>query len=118
MWHESSIPPRLFTIGHSTHPLDRFLALPMQHHIEGVTDIRRFPGSRKYPQFNREGLATSLSEAGVGYHWIAALGGCRGKATDSSSNNLGLRNESFWNYTDYMHTEGFREGFREGVREL
>jgi uncharacterized protein (DUF488 family) len=107
------MPPQLFTIGHSTHPLDRFLALLAQHHIEVVADIRRFPGSRKHPQFNRDGLATSLPEAGIEYNWLAALGGRRGKKTNGSSNNLGLRNESFRNYADYMHTEEFREGIRE-----
>jgi uncharacterized protein (DUF488 family) len=105
--------PKLFTVGHSTHPLDRFLALLAQHHIELVADIRRFPGSRKYPQFNRERLATSLPEASIEYHWLVALGGRRGKTTNGSSNNLGLRNESFRNYADYMLTEGFREGVRE-----
>ena len=105
--------PQLFTIGHSTHPLDRFVGLLAQHHVEVVADIRRFPGSRKYPQFNREGLATSLSEAGTEYHWLAALGGRRGKKANGPSANLGLRNESFRNYADYMHTEGFREGVWE-----
>ncbi len=107
------MPPQLFTIGHSTHPLARFLALLAQHHIEVVADIRRFPGSRKHPQFNRDGLATSLPAAGIEYHWLAALGGRRGKKPNGPSANLGLRNESFRNYADYMHTEGFREGVRE-----
>jgi uncharacterized protein (DUF488 family) len=108
------VPPRLFTIGHSTHSLARFLGLLAQHHIEVVADIRRFPGSRKYPQFNRDALATSLMDAGVEYHWLTALGGRRGKkAMDGPSANLGLRNESFRNYADYMHTEEFREGIRE-----
>jgi uncharacterized protein (DUF488 family) len=107
------MPAQLFTIGHSTHSLDRFLALLTQHHIEVVTDIRRFPGSRKYPQFNRDSLATSLTEAGIEYHWLAALGGRRGRKTNGSSTSLGLRNESFRNYADYMHTDGFREGVRE-----
>lgn len=107
------MPPRLFTIGHSTHPLERLLVLLARHHVEVVADIRRFPGSRKYPQFNRDGLATALPGAGVEYHWLAALGGRRGKATDGPSANLGLRNESFRNYADYMHTARFREGVRE-----
>lgn len=109
----SSVPPQLFTIGHSTHPLERFLALLARHHVEVVADIRRFPGSRKYPQFDRDGLATSLPEAGVEYHWLAALGGRRGKKANGPSANLGLRNESFRNYADYMLTEEFREGVRE-----
>ena len=107
------MPLQLFTIGHSTHPLDRFLALLAQHHIEVVCDIRRFPSSRKFPQFNQDSLATSLQEVSIEYHWLAALGGRRGKTTNGSSSNLGLRNESFRNYADYMNTEAFQEGVRE-----
>jgi uncharacterized protein (DUF488 family) len=106
------MPPQLFTIGHSTHPLDRFLALLAQHGIEVLADIRRFPGSRKFPHFNQDNLASTLPEAGIQYRWFEALGGRR-KKTNGSSNNLGLRNESFRNYADYMLTEGFREGVRE-----
>jgi uncharacterized protein (DUF488 family) len=102
-----------FTIGHSTHPFDRFLALLAQQNIEVLADIRRFPGSRKFPHFNQANLASALPEAGIEYRWLAALGGRRGKKTNGSSNNLGLRNESFRNYADYMHTEAFREGIRE-----
>jgi hypothetical protein len=104
---------RLFTIGHSTHPFDRFLALLTQHGIKVLADIRRFPSSRKFPQFNQDNLASTLPEAGIEYRWLAALGGRRGKKTNGLSNNLGLRNESFRNYADYMLTEGFREGVRE-----
>lgn len=103
------MPTELFTIGHSTHSLDRFLALLAQHRIEMVADIRRFPSSRKFPQFNQESLASTLQEAGVEYRWFEALGGRRGKTTTTSS-NLGLRNESFRNYADYMRTEEFRAG--------
>ena len=63
------MPLELFTIGHSTHPLDRFLALLAQHHIKLVADIRRFPGSRKFPHFNRDSLATALPQAGVEYRY-------------------------------------------------
>ena len=111
--HDRSMTSELFTIGHSTHPVDRFLALLAQHHIERVADIRRFPGSRKYPHFNRDSLAASLPEAGVGYDWIELLGGRRRKESGGPSNNLGLRNESFRNYADYMTTEEFREGVKQ-----
>ena len=104
MWHESTMPPRLFTIGHSTHPLARYVALLTQHYIAVFTDIRRFPGSPKYPQFNRVDLATSLPEAGIGFHWFLALGRRRGKATDDSFTHLSIRSMSFWNYTDYYHS--------------
>jgi uncharacterized protein (DUF488 family) len=103
----------IFTIGHSTHPLDRFLALLKRHDIELLADIRRFPGSRKFPHYNRDNLASSLPEAGIGYRWIEALGGRRQQKSSASSSNFGLRNESFRNYADYMATDGFREGVRQ-----
>jgi uncharacterized protein (DUF488 family) len=103
---------KLFTIGHSNHPLDRFLALLAQHEIKALVDIRRFPGSRKHPHFNQENLAAALQEAGIEYRWIEALGGRRHKQEDESP-NLGLRNESFRNYADYMLTEEFHQGIDE-----
>ena len=105
--------PELFTIGHSTHSLDEFLALLAQHSIKVLADIRRFPGSRKFPHFNRENLASVLPQAGIEYHWLEALGGRRHKQTSGSSHNLGLRNESFRNYADYMPTEEFRAGVQQ-----
>lgn len=104
---------QLFTIGHSTHPLDRFLFLLAQHEIKALADIRRFPGSRKFPHFSRENLAAALPESGIEYHWIAALGGRRNKVTDQPSKNVGLRNESFRNYADYMSTEDFHDGIEQ-----
>lgn len=101
-------PLTLFTIGHSTHPLDEFLKLLAQHDVEALADIRRFPGSRKHPHFNREDLASSLPRAGVEYRWFESLGGRR-KRPGGSSRNLGLRNQSFRNYADYMATADFHE---------
>ncbi|MHB1558836.1 MAG: DUF488 domain-containing protein [Isosphaeraceae bacterium] len=98
----------LDTIGHSTHSLDVFLTLLTQHGIEALADIRRYPGSRKHPQFHRDSLAAALPRSGVEYHWFEALGGRR-KETGGSTRNLGLRNESFRAYADYMATPEFRE---------
>jgi uncharacterized protein (DUF488 family) len=98
---------QLFSIGHSTHAFDRFLALLAQHDIELLADIRRFPGSKKFPHFNREALAAALPPAGVGYRWFEPLGGRR-HASGGSSKNLGLRNASFRHYADYMATAEFR----------
>ncbi len=103
-----AMPFQLFTIGHSTHALDGFLGLLARHDIEALADIRRFPGSRKYPHFNRDGLASALPQAGVEYRWFEALGGRR-KPPGGSTRNLGLRNESFRNYADYMTTPEFHE---------
>lgn len=104
--------PELYTIGHSTHPLDEFLKLLARHGIEALADIRRFPGSRKYPHFNRDQFASALARAGVEYRWYEALGGRRKKA-GGSSKNLGLRNESFRNYADYMTTPAFQEAVQQ-----
>src|SRR5262249_42067204 len=105
----SAMPPSVLTIGHSNHPLERFLALLARHEVEALADIRRFPGSRKYPHFNRDSLAAALQKSGVAYHWLEALGGRRPQQRDESP-NLGLQNEGFRNYADYMLTDEFREG--------
>jgi uncharacterized protein (DUF488 family) len=103
------MPPTVLTIGHSNHALDRFLTLLAQHGVEALVDIRRFPGSRKHPHFNRDNLATALQKSGVEYDWLEALGGRRRKQRDESP-NLGLENQAFRNYADYMLTDEFREG--------
>jgi uncharacterized protein (DUF488 family) len=102
------VRPDLFTVGHSTHPPDAFLELLAGHGIEALADVRRFPGSRKHPHFNRDCLAAALPAAGVEYRWFEALGGRRKKG-GGPPRNLGLRNESFRNYADYMATPEFQE---------
>lgn len=99
--------PRIFSIGHSTHAIDEFVGLLLRHGIGLLADVRRFPGSRRYPHFNRDQLTETLSEAGMEYRWFEALGGRRGKTKVGSTTNLGLRNESFRNYADYMQTPEF-----------
>ena len=103
------MPPVVLTIGHSNHPLDRFLALLARHEVEALVDIRRFPGSRKHPHFNRDNLAAALTKSCLEYHWLEVLGGRRHKRGDESP-NLGLENKGFRNYADYMLTDEFREG--------
>jgi uncharacterized protein (DUF488 family) len=102
----------LLTIGHSNHPLARFLALLNQHEVEALVDIRRFPGSRKHPHFNRDSLPAALQQSGVEYHWLEALGGRRHRQ-QSESPNRGLENQGFRNYADYMLTDEFREGVEQ-----
>jgi uncharacterized protein (DUF488 family) len=102
--------PSLFTIGHSNLPLDQFLGLLAQHQIEVLVDIRRLPSSRKFPHFNQKNLTAALQEVGIEYHWMEPLGGRRQKSKGiEGSPNLGLENEGFRNYADYMLTEPFRE---------
>jgi uncharacterized protein (DUF488 family) len=103
------MPPAVLTISHSNHPLARFLALLARHEVEALVDIRRFPGSRKHPHFNGDNLAAALPKSGVEYCWLEALGGRRHKQREESP-NVGLENQGFRNYADYMLTDEFQEG--------
>jgi uncharacterized protein (DUF488 family) len=96
----------IWTIGHSTQTIDAFVALLRQHALGLVADVRRYPASRRHPQFGREQLETSLREAGIKYQWLAELGGRRTPRRDSR--NLGWENEGFRGYADYMETEPFQ----------
>lgn len=105
--------PPIFTIGHSTNTFEEFDSLLEPHGIKILIDIRRFPSSRKFPQFNQDNLAAALPERGIEYHWLEVLGGRRSKKAGDQSMNLGLRNESFRNYADYMLTDEFRLGIAQ-----
>jgi uncharacterized protein (DUF488 family) len=96
----------LYTIGHSTRELGEFMALLDEHRIERIVDVRRYPGSRRHPQFGSEALRRSLEEAGIAYRHALELGGRRRPAADSP--NLYWRSDSFRAYADYMMTPEFR----------
>lgn len=98
----------LYTIGHSTRPLEDLIETLRAHEIQALVDIRAFPMSRRLPQFNRESLENSLPTAGIRYLWRKALGGYRKKIREDSP-NIALRNDSFRNYADYMLTAEFEE---------
>ncbi len=100
--------PTIWTIGHSTRTLEEFVALLRGQRIGLVADVRSYPGSRRYPHFNREALAVSLPAAGVEYRPFPLLGGRRRVRADSP--NTAWRNASFRGYADYMQTEPFGEG--------
>ncbi|HEY8134360.1 MAG TPA: DUF488 domain-containing protein [Thermoanaerobaculia bacterium] len=96
---------RVYTIGHSTRSLDELIGLLREYKIGRLADIRRYPGSRRYPHFSREALAVSLPQRGIEYVHIPELGGRRKPATDSP--NTAWRNEQFRGYADYMATPEF-----------
>lgn len=101
----------LWTIGHSTQAIDEFVAALKSFDIQTVADVRSFPGSRRYPHFNKETLKASLAEAGIDYLHFPDLGGRRRAKPDSL--NMAWRNESFRGYADYMETEDFRAGIAD-----
>ena len=102
----------LYTIGHSTRPLDDLIEALRAHHIQTLVDIRAFPMSRRLPQFNRDSLQETLPAVGIQYKWMKALGGYRKKILDDSP-NIALRNQSFRNYADYMLTPEFAQAMTE-----
>ena len=104
----------LYTIGHSTRPLDELVDALRAHQIRTLVDIRAFPMSRRLPQFNRDSLEQSLPAAGIRYVWMKALGGYRKKMLDESP-NIALRNDSFRNYADYMLTPEFEQAIAEVI---
>ncbi len=113
------MPEVLWTIGHSTRPIDEFLALLNAHRIQRLVDVRTIPRSRHNPQFNRDALANSLTNATISYQHSAKLGGLRKPKKDSI--NTGWRNASFRGYADYMQTKAFVQAFDEltaGSRQL
>lgn len=106
--------PQLWTIGHSTRPIEEFVALLKTHGIQLLADVRTTPYSRRNPQFNSDRLADSLVEAGFRYRHLPELGGRRKSRPDSV--NLGWRNASFRGYADYMQTVPFQGGLEELMR--
>ena len=102
----------IWTIGHSNRELDAFLALLTAESIQLLADVRRFPGSRKYPHFNAEQLAGALEQAGIRYRHFPMLGGRR-TARRSDSPNTGWRVEAFNAYADNMQSPEFKASLDE-----
>ncbi len=96
----------VWTIGHSTLPLSNFIEILLHYNIKVLADIRRFPGSRRHPHFNKEELAKSVRSSGIEYHHFEGLGGRRNPRPDSV--NTGWRHAAFRGYADYMETPDFK----------
>jgi uncharacterized protein (DUF488 family) len=109
----SESKPSILTIGHSTRPIDDFIALLTAHEVNRLVDVRTIPRSRHNPQFNREALAAELQKAGIGYTHMPGLGGLR--HTTAASPNKGWRNTSFRGYADYMQTPEFDAHLEEMI---
>ncbi len=104
-------PAVIWTVGHSTRTLEAFLGLLGGHRIEAVADVRRFAGSRRYPQFGGDALAASLPRHGLIYRWLPKLGGRR--KVQPGSANTAWRNASFQGYADFLATDEFADGLAE-----
>lgn len=101
----------VWTVGHSTRSAAEFQAVVVAHGIEVVADVRRFPGSRRLPQFAAAALERSLATVGVHYHALPILGGRRTPSPESP--NDAWRHPAFRGYADYLATAEFAEGMME-----
>lgn len=95
------MPEVAYTIGHSSRPEEEFIGLLERHGVEEVVDVRRFPGSRRNPQFSGPHLEDALGRVGVAYTHLPDLGGRRGPP-ESGSPNGGWRVPAFQAYADRM----------------
>jgi len=106
--HTTACPEKasmMYTVGHSTRPLEEFVALLRAHDVSLLVDVRTVPRSRHNPQFNQETLPQSLAAVGIKYQHMVGLGGLRHTTVDSP--NLGWRNASFRGFADYMQSDEF-----------
>ena len=98
----------IWTIGHSTRSFEEFLDMLQSFSIELIADVRSYPGSRRFPQFNKEALEVSLAQHNIQYAHFKNLGGRRNANPDSK--NTGWRHAAFRGYADYMETNAFKDG--------
>jgi uncharacterized protein (DUF488 family) len=109
-WPEGAV----FTVGHSTLPIERFITLLQAYGVERLVDIRSIASSRHSPQFNGASMADSLTERHIEYAHLQALGGLRRAHKDSP--NTGWRNAGFRGYADYMQSVEFRDALETLIR--
>ena len=105
----------VFTIGHSTRPVEEFIEVIRAYGIKKVVDVRTIPKSRHNPQFNKDTLSESLKAVKIGYFHMNGLGGLRHALKDSL--NTGWRNASFRGFADYMQSEEFQENLEKLIDE-
>jgi uncharacterized protein (DUF488 family) len=104
----------VFTIGHSTRPIEEFLEILKSYHITELVDIRTIPKSRHNPQFNGDTLAHVVRNHHIGYRHQKNLGGLR--HTHKDSINMAWENSSFRGFADYMQTDEFKDALQELIK--
>src|SRR5690625_887217 len=105
---------KIYTIGHSVHSKERFIEMLAYADIEVLADVRRFPASRKHPQFSKERMQEWLPESRIEYRHFTSLSGRRNKSDRIQDVlNDGWNNQSFHNYADYTLTDTFQKGIKQ-----
>jgi uncharacterized protein (DUF488 family) len=95
----------MFTIGHGARPADELVACLTEAGVQTLVDVRRFPGSRRHPQFDRDALERTLDHAGVAYRHAEALGGRRSGGAEFDC----IRVAAFRGYAGWMRTAEFAD---------
>jgi len=101
--------PLIYTIGHSTHLIDRFIGLLAMNEVRTVADVRSYPASRRWPQFNQAELEGALGAANIEYQWMKPLGGRR-HSLAAESPHQAWTHPAFRSYADHTGTAEFRNG--------
>lgn len=109
-------PSLVLTVGHSNRSLADFEELLTAHGVTLLVDVRKLPGSRRYPHFNQDVLAAALRDVGIDYFHEPRLGGRRPAMKNSP--NTGWKNRSFQGYADYMQTPEFAEALEELLERI
>jgi uncharacterized protein (DUF488 family) len=102
---------QIFTIGHSTHPAEQFVALLMANDVRQLADVRTIPKSRRHPQYNADALGAFLQGCGITYRHFPGLGGLRKPRRDSI--NTAWHHAGFRGYADYMQTREFARAIED-----
>lgn len=109
--HKADQQETIWTIGHSTHSLETFLEMLHSCKIDLLVDVRNFPGSRRFPHFNKDHLENAMPANGIDYLHMKNLGGRRKPAQNSV--NTRWKNESFRAYADYTETDDFKDALQK-----
>ena len=106
----------VFTIGHGVLPLEELVDTLRQANVETLVDVRRFPGSRRNPQFNQGPLREALEEAGIAYRHAVELGGRRTGEPGEEQFSC-IRVAAFRSYAARMGSNAWQEALAEGLAE-
>lgn len=107
---------RVFTIGHGTRPLDELVACLTGAGVETLVDVRRFPGSRRNPQFNQAPLADAVGAAGIAYRHAVELGGRR-SGEPGEERFACIRTPAFRSYAARMTQPRWQDALAEALAE-
>src|SRR5687768_9756444 len=101
----------ILTIGHSTRSLSEFINALHSQQVEALADVRKLPGSRRYPHFDQAPLAAALHVEGISYQLFPGLGGRRKPRPESR--NTAWRHPAFRGYADHMETPEFADAVKQ-----